>query len=176
MLAGYQDQGYEVWLELGLQSAHDVTLERINRGHGFSAYADTVARARRYRIPVCSHLILGLPEETPAMMLETHARVLECGVEGFKLHPLMIVKGSRLAADYARGRVSAPALDDYVSIAAELIRRTPREVIFHRVTATARQPTLVAPDWCYTRWPAADAICADLAKHGGQGHHAGIPH
>lgn len=176
MLAGYQDQGYEVWLELGLQSAHDVTLERINRGHGFSAYADTVARARRYRIPICSHLILGLPEETPAMMLETHARVLECGVEGFKLHPLMIVKGSRLAADYARGRVSAPVLEDYVSIAAELIRRTPREVIFHRVTATARQPTLVAPDWCYTRWPAADAICADLAKHGGQGHHAGIHH
>ena len=173
MLAAYRNQGYEVWLELGLQSAHDVTLARINRGHGFAAYADAVARARRYGIPVCTHLILGLPEESPAMMVETHARVLECGVEGLKLHPLMIVKGSRLAADHARGRASAPTLEDYVSTAAELIRRTPSDVIFHRITATAREPMLIAPAWCHTRWPAADAICADLARKGSQGSRVG---
>lgn len=174
MLAGYRDQGYEVWLELGLQSAHDATLARINRGHGFAAYADAAARARRYGIPLCTHLILGLPGETPAMIDETHARVLDCGVEGLKLHPLMIVKGSRLAADHARGRLAPPAMADYVATAAELIRRTPAEVVFHRVTATAREPMLIAPDWCHTRWPAADAICADLARNGGQGHHAGV--
>jgi radical SAM protein (TIGR01212 family) len=173
LLAGYRDQGYEVWLELGLQSAHDATLARINRGHGFAAYADAVARARRHRVPVCTHLILGLPGESPAMIGETLARVLDCGIEGLKLHPLMIVKGSRLAADHARGRVAPPSLSDYAGAAAELIRRTPADVIFHRITATARAPMLIAPDWCHTRWPAADAICADLAANGGQGSHAG---
>lgn len=169
LLAGYREQGYEVWLELGLQSAHDATLERINRGHGFAAYADAVARARARGIPVCAHVILGLPGETRAMMLETHARVLEQGVHGLKLHPLMIVKGARMAAHFARGELTPPGLDEYVETACEIIRRTPPEVVFHRVTATARHPTLIAPDWCATRWPAAQAIHANLARHGGQG-------
>ncbi len=173
ILAAYRDRGYEVWLELGLQSAHDATLARINRGHGFAAYADAVARARRYGVPVCTHLILGLPEESAAMMLATHRRVLDCGVAGLKLHPLMIVKGSRLAGGYARGEVSPPTLADYAATAAELIRRTPEDVVFHRIAATARKPTLIAPDWCRTRWPAAEAICADLARHGAQGSRAG---
>ncbi|MBK5913354.1 TIGR01212 family radical SAM protein [Rhodocyclus purpureus] len=169
ILAGYRAQGYEVWLELGLQSAHDETLQRINRGHGFAAYADAVARARRFGVPVCAHLILGLPGESEAMMRETHARVLALGVEGIKLHPLMIVKGCSMAAQHARGEVAPPTLAAYAAIAADLIRRTPPEVIFHRVTATARPPTLIAPDWCHTNFPAANAIAADLATYGGQG-------
>lgn len=169
ILADYRRRGYEVWLELGLQSAHDETLSRINRGHGFAAYADAVARAKRHGIPVCTHLILGLPGESPAMCRATHQRVLELGVDGIKLHPLMIVKGSRMAAEYARGELLAPRLDDYAALAAELIRRTPPQVVFHRVTATAREPTLIAPDWCYTSWPAIHAICEDLIRYGSQG-------
>lgn len=169
ILAGYREQGYEVWLELGLQSAHDETLARVKRGHGFAAYADAVARARRYGIPICTHLILGLPQESSAMILTTHARVLDCGVEGLKLHPLLIVKGAPMAGQYARGELTPLTLTQYVETATELIRRTPAEVVFHRITASALEPTLIAPDWCRTRWPAADAICAALARNGGQG-------
>jgi hypothetical protein len=76
LLADYRQRGYEVWLELGLQSAHDETLRRINRGHGVGAYADAVARARQHNVPVCTHLILGLPGESAAHCRETHQRVL----------------------------------------------------------------------------------------------------
>lgn len=169
MLAGYRQRGYEVWLELGLQSADDATLARINRGHGFAAYADAVARARLHQIPVCAHLIVGLPGETAAASLATHQRVLQLGVQGIKLHPLMIVKGSQLAAEHARQGVDTLALEEYAATAAELIRRTPTEVVFHRVSATSRTPTLIAPHWCYTSWPANNAICRDLAQHGAQG-------
>jgi hypothetical protein len=168
ILAGYRERGYEVWLELGLQSAHDATLERINRGHDFAAYVDAVVRAQRHRVPVCTHLILGLPGETAAMCRQTHARVLEHGVQGLKLHPLMIVEGSRMAADFARGGLQPPTLEAYATLAADLIRHTPQEVVFHRVTATAHEATLVAPAWCHTSWPAMQAICADLERHGGQ--------
>jgi len=41
--------------------------------------------------------------------------------------------------------------------------------VFHRVTATAREPTLIAPDWCHTSWPAIHAICEDLMQNGIQG-------
>lgn len=169
LLAGYRQRGYEVWLELGLQSAHDETLRRINRGHDLAAYVDAVSRARQRDVPVCTHLILGLPGESAAMCRETHARVLELGVEGLKLHPLMIVTGSRMAVDHRRGELSPPRLDEYAAIAAELIRRTPENVVFHRVTATAREPTLIAPDWCHTSWPAIHAICNDLIRNGIQG-------
>jgi len=169
ILAGYRERGYEVWLELGLQSAHDKTLASINRGHDFAAYVDAVTRAQRHAVPVCTHLIVGLPGETAAMAIASHARVIELGVEGIKLHPLMIVKGSRMAADYARRLVLPPTLAEYAATAAELIRRTPAEVVFHRISATARTPMLIAPDWCYTSWPAANAICTILAREGAQG-------
>lgn len=169
ILADYRRRGYEVWLELGLQSAHDETLHRINRGHDFAAYADAVSRANDHGIAVCTHLIIGLPGESVAMCRETHARVLELGVAGLKLHPLMIVGGSDMAIQHLRGELSPPLIDDYAATAAELIRRTPSEVVFHRVTATAREPTLIAPDWCHTSWPAIHAICEDLMHNGIQG-------
>ncbi len=169
LLADYQAQGAEVWLELGLQSAFDETLERVNRGHGFAAFAEATARARRLGIPVCTHLIVGLPGEAPEMSLISLERVLAENVQGLKIHPLMIVQGSRLAVDHRRGEVLPPSLAAYVQTAAEMIRRTPAEVVYHRVAASARTPTLIAPDWCSLSLTAANAIAHDLAAHGAQG-------
>lgn len=81
LLAGYQARGYEVWLELGLQSANDKTLQRINRGHGYAAYEDAVRRAHQRGIKVCAHLIVGLPGEVPMDSLDTLHRIVETGVE-----------------------------------------------------------------------------------------------
>lgn len=169
MLAAYRDQGAEVWLELGVQSAFDETLRRINRGHGFAAFVEAAARARQREIPVCAHLIVGLPGEAPKESLVSLDRVLGEGVQGLKLHPLMIVQGSRLAVDYRRGEVAPLPLPVYVETAAEMIRRTPAEIVYHRVAASARAPTLIAPDWCSTTLAAANAIAHNLAAGGAQG-------
>lgn len=99
----YKDQGYEVWLELGLQTAHDKTLHRINRGHDFACYHRTTQLARERGLKVCSHLIVGLPGEGQAECLQTLERVVETGVDGIKLHPLHIVKGSIMAKAWKRG-------------------------------------------------------------------------
>ena len=169
LLASYQDQGAEVWLELGLQSAFDATLERINRGHNFAAYVDAVQRAQARNLKICTHLIIGLPGEAPSDSLITLDRVLEQGCQGLKLHPLHIVRGSQMARQWKRGEIEAIGFDDYVQTAAEMIRHTPWEVVYHRVTATARRPTLLAPDWCDNRWPTFNAIAEHLHRHGGQG-------
>lgn len=169
LLASYRERGYEVWLELGLQSAFDDTLARINRGHGFAAYADAVDRARARQVPVCTHLIVGLPGEVPEHSLQTLERVLGLGVEGLKLHPLMIVRGSRLAAAWRREEVAPPTLEAYTEVAVEMIRRTPLDVVYHRVSATAHAPTLLAPNWCSGRFEAIQTIAQRLATVGGQG-------
>lgn len=169
LLAGYRARGYEVWLELGLQSAFDDSLARVNRGHGFAAYADAVARAHARGVPVCTHLIVGLPGERPEQSLVTLDRVLALGVAGLKLHPLMIVRGSRLAAAWRRGEVAPPTLETYVEVATEMIRRTPSAVVYHRVSATANAPTLLAPDWCAGKFDAINPITQRLAVSGAQG-------
>jgi radical SAM protein (TIGR01212 family) len=169
LLAEYQQQGYEVWLELGLQTAHDATQMLIRRGHTLADYRDAVRRAQQHGLKVCTHLIAGLPGEDAADVHATLDTVLEIGVQGLKLHPLMIVRGSRMAAQHQRGEVSAMPLDDYAHLAASLIRHTPPEVVFHRISATAQAPTLIAPDWCGPRWTALQAIGQLLARDGGQG-------
>ncbi|MHB8253018.1 MAG: TIGR01212 family radical SAM protein [Acidiferrobacter sp.] len=166
LLASYQAKGWIVWVELGLQSSFDETLVRVNRGHGFGEYRGAIALLQRYRLPVCTHLIVGLPGEGREHALETLARVLALGVAGLKLHPLHVVRGSRLAHDWRAGTFTALTLPTYVDIVADLIERTPRHVVFHRVTGTAKAALLLAPEWCSGKWRVLNAITAELARRG----------
>lgn len=169
LLAGYREQGYEIWLELGLQSAHDETLKRINRGHDYRAYESAVIRARSRGLKVCTHLIVGLPGERPMDSLSTLRQVVQTGTDGIKLHPLHVVEGSILGRAWQAGRLDVLTLEQYVEAAVAMIRHTPPEVVYHRVSASARRPTLLAPEWCENRWSAMVAIAAELVRLGGQG-------
>ncbi|EOB9997904.1 TIGR01212 family radical SAM protein [Cronobacter sakazakii] len=175
LLAGYREQGYEVWLELGLQSAKDKTLHRINRGHDFACYQETTRRARARGLRVCTHLIVGLPGETRSDALTSLERVVETGVDGIKLHPLHIVEGSIMAKAWRAGRLSGIALDEYAVTAGEMIRHTPPDIIYHRISASARRPTLLAPLWCENRWTGMVEIDRYLNQHGAQGSALGCP-
>ncbi|OEE76880.1 TIGR01212 family radical SAM protein [Enterovibrio norvegicus] len=169
LLASYKDQGYEIWLELGLQTANDKTLQRINRGHDFACYDKITRRARALGLNVCTHLIVGLPGDTASDHIHTMDRVIETGTDGIKLHPLHIVEGSIMAKAWRAGRLQAISLDDYAESASEMILRTPSNVVYHRVSASARKPTLLAPAWCENRWLAMTDIARALTVKGAQG-------
>ena len=162
LLAEYRDRGCEVWLELGLQSAFDKTLARVNRGHGFTEYRDAVARARARGLPLCTHLIVGLPGEAPRDSLASLERVLELGVDGLKIHPLHVVKHTLLAHQWRRGEYRPLALEEYVETVVEMVRRTPAEVVYHRLTGTASADILLAPRWCSRKWRVLNAITKRL--------------
>ncbi|MCV5888250.1 radical SAM protein, partial [Escherichia coli] len=81
LLSDYVNQGYEIWLELGLQTANNDTLKRINRGHDFECYEEITQRARALGIKVCTHLIVGLPKETRDDNIETLQKVLAVGTD-----------------------------------------------------------------------------------------------
>lgn len=166
LLEGYRDQGHEVWLELGLQSSFDESLSRVNRGHGFAEYAGAASEARRRGLPVCTHLILGLPGETEWHAHKTLERVLDIGTDGLKLHPLHIVKHTLLAHQWRRGEYQPMQQDDYVRLAADLIESTPEEVVFHRVTGTASNDVLLAPGWCNQKWAVLNGIELELKRRG----------
>ena len=162
LLADYQQQGYEVWLELGLQSTFNKTLDRVNRGHYFKDYVDVVRRAKPYGLQICTHLIVGLPGENSEHSQVSLRRVIEQGTKGIKFHPLHVVKGTQLANEWRRGEYQAMEFDDYVSQASNLLMNTPADVIIHRLTATAEQRLLLAPQWCAHKWQVLNAIYENL--------------
>jgi radical SAM protein (TIGR01212 family) len=169
LLSQYLSQGYEVWLELGLQTAHDSTLKKINRGHDFACYQRITEQARQLGIKVCTHLIVGLPGETHRDNIATLEQVLAVGTDGIKLHSLHIVEGSTMAKAWRAGKLEAPTLEQYALTASEMIRRTPRDIVFHRVVSSARRPTLLSPLWCENRWLAMTEIARQLNIDGEQG-------
>lgn len=166
LLAGYREQGAEVWLELGLQSSFDATLERVNRGHGYAEYRAAVRAARARGLPVCAHLILGLPGESPWHARATLERVLEDGVDGLKLHPLHVVRGTALANQWRAGDYQPLSQAAYVAMVADLVELTPAEVVYHRLTGTATASILLAPAWCGGKWRVLNAIEDELARRG----------
>ncbi len=169
LLASYGKLGREVWLELGLQSAFNETLNVINRHHDFECYVDTVKRARARGIKVCTHIIVGLPGEDLMHNLTTLGLVLDQGVDALKLHQLHVVKYSKMALDYRSRNLKLLSLEEYARIAATMIQETPWSVLFERVGASAKNDMLVAPAWASGRWPIINAITEILAREGGQG-------
>ncbi len=162
LLKSYQDSSHEVWLELGLQSANDNTLRRVNRGHGFEEYQQTIQLAHQFNIPVCTHLILGLPGENYEDIEDTFNKVLDLGVDGLKLHPLHVVKGTQLARQLNQNQYTPLSMENYISMVTDLIEQTPNDVIYHRVTGTAPRDILLAPDWCSKKWIVLNSIENEL--------------
>lgn len=175
LLDDFRRQGLEVWLELGLQSAFDETLVKVNRGHTFEEYRQTAEAARSRGIPLCTHLIVGLPGEDASHFHASLDAVLEIGVDGLKLHPLHVVKHTILAHQWRRGGYQPLSKPDYLHIAADLIERTPAHVVFHRVTATASPDILLAPAWCSEKWNVLNGIEQELRRRDSrQGSRSGI--
>lgn len=166
LLAGYRDRGYEVWLELGLQSSFDHTLDRVNRGHGYKEYVQAVLNAHQRALQVCTHLMLGLPGEDPGHACATLRRVLSHTVEGLKLHPLHVVRGTLLAQEWRRGEYTPLAFNDYVASVCDLIEMTPPGIVYHRLTGTAPANLLLAPSWCGKKWEVLNGIRDELRQRG----------
>ncbi|MEY3743725.1 MAG: family radical protein, partial [Pseudomonadota bacterium] len=113
LLERLRNEGLEIWLELGLQSAFDDTLERVNRGHTLAEYRETALATRARGIPLCTHLIIGLPGEDEHHYHATLDTVLDIGVDGLKLHPLHVVKHTVLAYQWRRGGYQPLTQADY---------------------------------------------------------------
>ncbi|MTI12883.1 TIGR01212 family radical SAM protein [Sansalvadorimonas verongulae] len=162
LLASYQEQGYEIWLELGLQSSFDESLERINRGHTFADYEDAIIRSRKFDLNICTHLIMGLPGEKPEDTLISYRKVLDLGVRAIKVHPLHIVKGTEMAKQWKRGEIEELTMEDYVRVLTEIITTAPDDLLFHRLTGSGVHQYLLAPEWVKNKWGILGAVYDNL--------------
>ena len=157
----------EVWIEYGLQSAHDETLDRINRGHHVDAFCDAVERTKGRGIRICVHLILGLPGETRHDMMETARVVREVGIDGIKLHHLYIARGTAMEKEYRAGAVDVFVAQEYVAVACDFLERIPAGVIVQRLVGdTTSTSVLVAPTWPYPKSKVLAMITQEFRRRG----------
>ena len=136
-----------VWVELGLQTIHKETAEYIRRGYELEVYDKAVSDLKQREIEVITHVILGLPGETPEMMKETVKYVCEKGTDGIKLQLLHVLKGTDLEKEYLDGKFEVLTEDEYISILKECVNIIPENVVIHRLTGDGDKKILVAPLW-----------------------------
>ncbi len=136
-----------VWVELGLQTIHEASSEKINRCYPLSVYDDAVSRLKAADIDVVTHVILGLPGETEEMMLETVKYVAGSGVFGIKLQLLQILEGTAMAEEYAKGNVPVMTLSEYADLIKKAVSLIPDNIVIHRLTGDGPKNILVAPSW-----------------------------
>jgi uncharacterized protein len=155
-----------VWLELGLQSAHDATLSRLNRGHDVSCFTRAVWRAADRGLEVVAHVILGLPGEGPEEMAATAAYLAGLPVQGVKVHLLYVVRGSGLAVLHDTGEYRGLEEGDYVNRVVDFLERLPPGMVIHRLTGDPHAEELIAPRWCLDKARVLRLIREEGARRG----------
>lgn len=146
LLQGY-GKNYLVWIEYGLQSAHDATLTFINRGHDFKCFKTAVDATRNRGIKICAHVILGLPNEEKSHMLETAKAVADMEIDGIKMHLLYVVKGTKLDKLYSTGKYKCLEQREYVDLVCDFLELIPKDMVIQRLTGDPHPEELVAPMW-----------------------------
>ena len=146
LIHSYQEK-YLVWIEYGLQSSHDATLSKINRGHDVACFEQGVRMAKDFGLNVCAHIILGLPGETRDMMRQTAMFLAKRPLDGIKIHLLYIVEGTPLASLYKRGEYRCLERDEYIELVVDFLELLPPDMVIQRLTGDPIGVELVAPLW-----------------------------
>lgn len=145
LISGFKDD-YYTWIEYGLQSIHDKTLKRINRGHDFDCFLKAYEKTKEAGINVCAHVIFGL-WETHDEIMQTAQKLAELRVDGVKIHMLCALEGTQLAQIYREGGIEFMNEDEYVQTVCDFLEYLPKETTIHRLAGNGLSSELIAPKW-----------------------------
>lgn len=156
-----------VWLELGLQTVHEKTAQRIRRGYPLPVFEESYKRLKREGFPVVVHLIFSLPGETKEDMLESvrYLAALDPPPDGVKLQMLHILEGTELGEEYQKQPFPLLSLEEYAALIEESAAILPAETVFHRITGDGPGKLLLAPDWTRNKKRVLNTLNARLAQY-----------
>lgn len=137
---------YYTWIEYGLQSVHDKTLKKINRGHDYDCFLRAYEKTKENGINVCLHLILDL-FETYEEMMETAQTVARLEPEGVKIHMLCVLSETKLAQMYEQGDIKFMTEEEYVKTVCDFMEYLPTKTTIHRLAGNGLRTELIAPRW-----------------------------
>lgn len=136
-----------VWIELGLQTIHEHTAKYINRGYPLEVFDNAVTKLNACNIDVIVHLIIGLPFETKADMIDSVKYVCQKPISGIKLQLLHVLKNTPLEKEYLLNKFKVLSLEEYTDILSKCLCNIPPEIVIHRITGDGPKSLLIAPTW-----------------------------
>lgn len=163
LISSFKDD-YYTWVEYGLQSIHDKTLQAINRGHDFDCFLRAYEKTKEKGINVCAHVIFGLPGENKEDILKTAEKLAELKVDGVKIHMLCALEGTKLSNMYENGEISFMEEEDYIQTVCDFLEILPKETTIHRLAGNGLSKNLIAPQWLGKKFDALNRIDRELEK------------
>ena len=168
LIASYKDD-YYTWVEYGLQSIHDKTLLKINRGHDFDCFLRAYEKTKERGINVCVHVIFGL-WETHDEIMQTAQKLAEVKVDGVKIHMLCALENTKLAQIYSQGGIDFMSESDYIQTVCDFLEYLPPETTIHRLAGNGLKKNLIAPRWLGKKLDCLNQIDRELiARNSYQG-------
>ncbi len=166
LIASYYPE-YEVWIEYGLQSIHQKTLDFINRQHSVDDYLKAVELTRKYPVKIATHIIAGLPYETRDHIMETVRFLVKHNkIDALKIHSLYIPKGSGLEKLYHQKKFDLMAMQEYIQTVVDILEIMPENMIIARLTGEIDKHHLVAPDWVLKKQKVLTGINEEMKNRG----------
>jgi radical SAM protein (TIGR01212 family) len=134
-------------VEYGIESANNDTLLRINRGHSFEQSQEAIQRTHQRGLLTGAHIILGLPGEDAAESLRQASIISSLPIDILKIHQMQIIRGTRLAEEFAANPFHIYTVDEYIQLIAEYIQRLRPDLILERFVSQSPKELLIAPHW-----------------------------
>jgi radical SAM protein (TIGR01212 family) len=159
--------GKDCLFELGMQTAHERSLQLLNRNHTFAEVKDGIRRIKA-ATPFATgvHLIFGIPGESENEMLDSLTAACDLGIDALKLHHLQVIRDTPLHGMYTRGEVELFTLEGYMSFLLRALPHIPARVVLHRLWATAHPDLLVAPNWHILATQLSGELLARMRQQG----------
>lgn len=154
---------YYTWIEYGLQSIHDKTLLKINRGHDFDCFLRGYEKAKEKGINVCVHVIFGL-WETEKEILQTAEKLAQLKVDGVKIHMLCALQNTKLSQLYENKEIDFMSEEEYVNLVCDFLEILPVETTIHRLAGNGLKKNLIAPRWLGAKLDCLNKIDRELLK------------
>lgn len=154
---------YYTWIEYGLQSSHDKTLLKINRGHDYNCFLRAYEKTKNKGINVCVHVIFGLWESRDEI-LQTAQRLADLKIDGIKIHMLCALQGTKLAKMYDNNEIDFMSEDEYVSLVCDFLEILPPQTTIHRLAGNGYRKSLIAPRWLGAKLDCLNKIDREFLK------------
>lgn len=163
LLSGYA-KNHHIWVELGLQSIHDKTLQLMNRGHNFQQFLDAVTALSGRGLNICVHIIIGLPGESDEDVLKTAKTLATLPIHGIKIHSLLALDGTPMGELYKKGSIPMISKEKYVAHTVDVLEVLPPEMVIQRLTADGYRDIFLAPAWAGNKLDVLNSINKELEK------------
>ena len=153
-----------VWIELGLQTINEKSVEYIRRGYSNDIFEDTYRKLQAAGIPVIVHVIIGLPNESYEDYMKMTKYLSDIHPHGVKLQLLHILKGTDLTKDYEDGLFKEMTLEEYTKVVVDMVTQLPKDIVIYRITGDGPKKLLIAPLWSANKKNVLNTLSGEFRK------------